>query len=107
MTKDQIFSNVYYDLENGFGSVRETYNKAKRQNQEITIDDVVKFLRKQPNKQIKAPRGSNSFIAPFSRFEYQIDVIFMTPLASKPNPENRIKVKQGEPREALLVIDIF
>ena len=31
----------------------------------------------------------------------------MTPLASKPKPEVDIKVKKGEPRQALVVIDIF
>lgn len=107
LTKNQIISNVYYDLESGFGSIQETYKKAKQQNIEITLDDVRQFMRKQPNKQIKAPRGSNSFTAPFARYEYQIDIMFMTPLASKPNPEVKIKVKEGEPRQALVVIDIF
>ena len=29
LTKDQIISNVYYDIEGGFGSIQETYKKAK------------------------------------------------------------------------------
>ena len=107
LTKDQIISNVNYDLEGGFGSIQETYKKAKQQNGEIRLEDVRQFMRKQPNKQIKTPRGTNSFTAPFTRFEYQIDIMFMTPLASKPNPEVEIEVKRGEPRQALVVIDIF
>jgi hypothetical protein len=31
----------------------------------------------------------------------------MTPLASKPDPEAKIKVSKGEPKQALVVIDIF
>ena len=55
------------------------------------------FLKKQPNKQIKKYRGNSSFTAPFSRWEYQIDIMRMTPLA---------KVKDV-PQYALVVIDIF
>ena len=35
LTKDQIISNVYYDLESGFGSVNETLKKAKEQDPTI------------------------------------------------------------------------
>ena len=107
LTKDQIISNVYYDLERGFRSIQETHKKAKEQNIEITLDDVKKFMSKQPNKQIKGYRGTNSYTAPFTRFEYQIDIMFMTPLTSKSKPETDIKVKKGQPRQALVVIDIF
>ena len=68
LTKEQIISNTYYDNEGGFGSIQETYNKAKAQTPEITLDDVKQFMRKQPNKQIKGYRGSNSYTAPFARF---------------------------------------
>ena len=100
LTKDQIISNVYYDVvKKCFGSIQETLKKAKRQNVEITVEDVRQWMRKQPNSQIKAPRGSNSFTAPFSRFEYQIDVMFITPLASKPKPEVKIDVEKGNPNK--------
>ena len=107
LTKDQIISNAYYDIEGAFGSIQETYKKAKAQDIEITLDDVRKFMSKQPNKQLKGYSGTNSFTAPFARFEYQIDIMFMTPLASKPDPEAKMKVSKGEPKQALVVIDIF
>lgn len=107
LTKDQIISNIYYNNETGFGSIQETFKKAKAENPEITITDVREFMRKQPNKQIKGYRGTNSFTAPFARFEYQIDIMYMTPLASKPKPEVKVDVKKGEPKQALVVIDIF
>ena len=53
-------------------------------------------MNKQPNKQRKAYTGSNSYVAPFARFDYQIDIMDMVTLQSSPT----------QPRCAL-VIDIF
>ena len=105
LTKEQVISNVYYDLEDGFGSIQETYKKAKAQDTEITLDDVKKFMTKQPNKQSKGYRGTNSYTAPFARFEYQIDIMVMAPLSKE--PEVKIKPSKKEPRYVLVVIDIF
>ena len=105
LTKEQIISNVYYDTEGGFGSIQETYKNAKQQNPEITLDEVKDFMRKQPNKQIRRYRGSNSYTAPFARYEYQIDIMDMKPLTK--TPEVKVPVKNGEPRYGLVVIDIF
>ena len=80
LSRDDIISNVYYNLETGFGSINETLKKAKEQDQTINRVDVENFMRKQPNKQIRKYRGSNSYTAPFARFEYQIDIMDMKPL---------------------------
>ena len=83
LSRDDIYdiiSNVYYNLETGFGSINETLKKAKEQDQTINRVDVENFMRKQPNKQIRKHRGSNSYTAPFARFEYQIDIMDMKPL---------------------------
>ena len=98
-------SNVYYNLETGFGSINETLKKAKEQDQTINRVDVENFMRKQPNKQIRKYRGSNSYTAPFARFEYQIDIMDMKPLTKE--PETKIPIKNDEPRYGLVVIDIF
>ena len=105
LTKEETISNVYYNLEEGFGSIQETYKKAKAKDPSISLDDVRNFMRKQPNKQIKGHRGYNSYTAPFARFEYQIDIMVMAPLSK--DPEVSIKVTKAEPRYALVVIDIF
>ena len=97
LTKDQIISNIYYDLDEGFGSTQATHKKAKEEDTTITLDDVKSFLKKQPNKQIKNYRGTNSYTAPFARYEYQIDIMHMSPLAKDKNV----------PQYALVVIDIF
>ena len=105
LTKEDIISNVYYDVDEGFGSIQETYKKAKEQDPSITRVDVETFMKKQPNKQIRGYRGYNSFTAPFSRWEYQIDIMHMKPLTKV--PEAKIPMKNGEPPYALVVIDIF
>ena len=105
LSRDDIISNVYYNLETGFGSINETLKKAKEQDQSINRVDVENFMRKQPNKQIRKYRGSNSYTAPFARFEFQIDIMDMTPLTKE--PETKIPIKNDEPRYAMVVIDIF
>ena len=97
LAKDQIISYIYYDLDEGFGSTQATHKKAKEKDPTITLEDVKTFLKKQPNKQIKNYRGSNSCTAPFARYEYQIDIMRMTPLAKD----------KDVPQHTLVVIDIF
>ena len=98
IAKDNIISNVYYDLETGYGSVQSTLKLARLKDKAITLDDVKKWMDKQPNKQRKAYRGQgNSYVAPFARFEYQIDIMDMVSLQTQNN----------QPRYALVVIDIF
>ena len=63
----------------------------------MTIADVQKWMKQQPNKQRKPYRGSNSYTAPFPRYEYQIDIMDMVTLQNTPT----------QPRYALVVIDIF
>lgn len=91
LTREQIISNVYYDVEDGFGSAQATLKRAKQDDPTITLDDVKNFLKKQPNKQIKRYRGSNSYTAPFPRYEYQMDIMDMVPLTKEEqkNKNNR------------------
>ena len=105
LSKNDIISNVYYELENGFGAKDETLKKAKTQDRSNNRVDVSEWMKKQPNKQIRRYRGSNSYTAPFARYEYRIDIMDMKP--STKTPEAKVPVKNGEPRYALVVIDIF
>ena len=88
LSRDDIISNVYYNLETGFGSINETLKKAKEQDPTINKVDVDNFMRKQSNKQIRKYRVSNSYTAPFARFEYQIDIMDMKPLTKEPEVES-------------------
>ena len=51
-------------------------------------------MSKQPNKQIRHYKGHNSWVAPYARFEYQIDIMDMNNLKS-------------DYRYAIVVIDAF
>ena len=96
LTKEDLLSNIYYDLETGYGSINSLYQQAKEKNPGITLEFVRAWLKKQPNKQRKGYKGYNSYKAPFSRYEYQIDIMDMSYL------------KQNDvARYGLVVIDIF
>ena len=97
LTKQDIISNIYYDLESGYGSVQNTFDQVKKQDPTIKIEDVQKWMKQQPNKQVKTYRGSNSYTAPFAIFEYQIDIMDMV----------NLRKSETQPRYALVVIDIF
>ena len=97
ITKEDIISNVYYDLETGYGSVKNTFDQAKKVDPSIKLEDVQTWMKQQPNKQRKGYRGGNSYTAPFARFEYQIDIMDMV----------NLQKSETQPRYALVVIDIF
>ena len=96
-TKEEVISNIYHDVDSGYGSVKNTLEQARNINPSITLEDVRTWMSKHPNKQRKPYKSSNSYTAPFPRFEYQIDIMDMIELQKS----------QNQPRYALVVIDIF
>ena len=53
LTKEQIISNVYYDLEKGFGSIQDTLKQAKEQDPSITRVDVETFMKNNPTNRLE------------------------------------------------------
>ena len=105
LSKDDSISNVYYDLENGFGSIDETLKKAKAEDPSINRVDVSEWMKKQPNKQIRRYRCSNSYTAPFARYEYISNRHYGYETF---NQDARGKSSSEERRtEIVVVIDIF
>ena len=96
LTKDEILSNLFYDLERGYGSKQSLYKRANETDASFTLKEVGDWLKKQPNKQIKPYQKYNSFLVPYARAEFQIDIMDMN-----------IFKKEGEERYALIVIDAF
>ena len=96
LSNEQVFSNLYYDLEKGYGSVKSLYEQAKEKRAGITLAEVKQFMKKQPNKQTKPYQKYNSFLVPYSRAEFQLDIMDMN-----------IFKKEGAERYALIVIDAF
>jgi len=70
--KDAIIRQIYYD-ESGFDSLSNTYKKAHKVLNTITLEDVKSFLAKQKINQKKDYRKYNSYVANESLQEIQID----------------------------------
>ena len=39
-SKEEIISNIYHDVESGYGSVKNTFDQAKRIGPTITLEDA-------------------------------------------------------------------
>ena len=78
----------------GFGSKNRTLEEAREKDKTITMSNINEFFRKNVDQKRK-PVGSNSFVAPYSAYAYQMDLFFINDL------ENQ-KFKVG-----MTMIDIF
>ena len=91
--KQKIINDVYFDRA-GFGSRSRTLEEAREKDKTITMSDINEFFRKNVDQKRK-PVGSNSFVAPHSAYEYQMDLFFINDL------------KDQKFRVGMLMIDIF
>ena len=82
--KTDLLKKIYFNKA-GFGSIKTTYDDAKKKNKSITRDDVKDFF-KEYVEQKKQLRGYNSFIAPYANYEYQVDLFFINDLPNQPRP---------------------
>ena len=72
--KDKIIRGVYYDADDGFGSINDTYKQSHRILNAITLSDVKDVLDRQKSRQTKAYRGFNSYVAKEPLQEIQVDL---------------------------------
>ena len=91
--KQKIINDVYFDKA-GFGSKQRTLSEAREKDKTITMSDINEFFRKNVEQKRK-PGGQNSFVAPYSAYEYQMDLFFINDLK-----EQKFKV-------GVLMIDVF
>ena len=91
--KQKTINDVYFDRA-GFGSKSRTLEEAREKDKTITLSDINEFFRKNVDQKRK-PVGSNSFVAPHSAYEYQMDLFFINDLEDQ-------KFRVG-----MLMIDIF
>jgi len=72
---------IYYDPETGFSGVDKLYRVAKEKGLQVTKTFVKEWIKKQTVHEIfeRKPYKNkyNSFIAPYPRYEYQLDIIYM------------------------------
>ena len=76
--KQKIISDIYNDRA-GFGSKATTLKDAREKDKTITMQDVETFFRKNVEEKRK-PRGYNSFIAPYNKHTYQVDITWFRPV---------------------------
>ena len=95
-SKQDVIHDVYFDRA-GFGSLKKTLDEARKKDPSIRMEDVKQFFSKNV-EQRRRPRGQNSFVAPHSFYEFQLDLFFI----SKNDLENQQKFRIG-----LVLIDIF
>ena len=64
--------------ESNFGTAFETYKDAVKINNNIMLQYVIYYLNKGDDVQVKSkPRGSNRFVSPGAKFEFEIDIMDM------------------------------
>ena len=69
----EVIKEVY---ESNFGSAYETYKEAVKKDSSIRLQDVKNYLSKRDDIQLKSkPGGSNSFVSPGAKFEFEIDIM--------------------------------
>ena len=53
LTKDDLLSNLYYDLDKGYGSAQSLYKQAQEEDINISLEYVKNWIKKQPNKHLQ------------------------------------------------------
>ena len=88
-----IIKNVYNDPA-GFGSMKQTFQDAKKKDNTVTMQDVQTFFKAHV-EQKKQLRGTNTLVAPHAKWEYEMDLFFINDIANQ-------KFKIG-----MILIDVF
>lgn len=99
--RDDLVREIYHDPETGFGSIRETYKRAKLRDPTIKEADVKTILDKLAERQRKRGSKFNSHIADKPLQQFHIDIAhFRDPKDVKVLPfakyvfELRTKIKE-------------
>ena len=72
---EEVIKEVY---QSNFGTAYETYKEAVKKDNSIRLQDVKDYLNKRDGIQVKSkPRGSNSFVSPGAKFEFEIYIMDM------------------------------
>jgi hypothetical protein len=98
--KNEIISKVYHDP-GGYGSIKETFQDAKKNDKTITLFDVKKWIESNTQRKQNLA-GFNSYVAPKPFFEYQVDIFF----TGDWDTSEEVKAKQIKPA-GMVIIDVF
>ena len=95
LDKDEFLKKIYYDVDEGFSSARDLYEKANKVEAGFTLDYVFKWLTSQPNKQTRNYKNYNSYTTPFPKYEFQIDLMVMSSLLNDVGVDVKKQPKVG------------
>ena len=73
--KNNIISKIYFD-KSGYGSIKTTFDDARKKDKYITLNDVQSFFKSNVEKKDNL-KGFNSFVAPHNYYENQADLFFI------------------------------
>ncbi len=79
--KQAIINKIYFD-KSGYGSIKRTFDDARKLDKTITINDIKQFYKNNV-EQKKQLKGYNSFIPPYPYYEYQLDLFFINDLENQ------------------------
>ena len=102
MSVDEKLSEIYYDLERGYGSVQSLHKEANKDGVNVSLNYVKEWVKKQPNKQRRNYKNYNSYSPPYARAVYSVDIMDMISLMKDTNT-----FSESYKRYALLCIDNF
>ena len=74
---DELLRKIYYDVEEGFGSIDKVYREAKKKEPTITKKIVKEFLDRQALRQKKKDPKWNSWVANGALETIQVDIAHM------------------------------
>ena len=74
---DAMLRKIYYDVEEGFGSIDKVYKEAKKKDPTITKKIVKEFLDRQALRQKKKDPKWNSWVANGALETIQVDIAHM------------------------------
>ena len=84
--KEKVIDKVYTDIKTGYGSIKSTFDDAKKLNALITYDDVKTYLNKLKHRQTQfLYKTYNSYVSKHHLFDMEIDLIDMTEDATDNN----------------------
>ena len=70
---EEIIKEIY---ESDYGTAYDTHKETVKKDNSIRLQDVKNYLNKRDGVQVKSkPRGSNNFVSPGARFEFEIDIM--------------------------------
>jgi len=75
-SKDDIISKIYFD-EAGYCCIKTTLEDARKKDKTITYNDVKKWYENNIERK-KQLKGFNSYVANEPKFEYQMDLFFIS-----------------------------